>query len=261
MTTLANQPTPAPSSGGATGIRIATAVVGGTIALVVVLAAALGQYGIAGAATSQSTEAIPANVTSIDISNTVGDVSVFTTPGAQPSVDIRVDAFALNRMAPPQVQIDGDELSIEVADRKGPCFFACWGSVTILVELGDLSLDELELSSDVGAVAVHEGVTVRDLTVESSVGDVLVLRPAATTIDVRSDVGSVRIEAAEATRGITATTSVGDIEIGVQPGVDYDTWASSEIGDVTNDLVSSTSSTHSIDARSDIGNVSVFVIR
>lgn len=260
MTALTNQPAPAPSSG-ATGIRIATAVVGGAIAVLAIGAAAIGQFGIAGATTTQSTEPIPANVTSIDIANTIGDVSVFTTPGAQPSVEIRVDAFALNRMMAPQLQVDGDELSIEVPERTGPCFFACWGSVTILVELGDRSLDELDLSSDVGTVVVHEGVVVRDLTIESSVGDVMVLRPAATTIDVRSDVGSLRIEPDAATREITATTSVGDIDIRVQPGVDYDTWASSQIGDVVNDLASSTSATQSISATSDIGNVRISVIR
>ena len=252
---------PAPSGSGTTGIRIATAVIGGSIALALIGGGAISQYAIAGAASSESTHVIPASITSIDIENAVGDVSVFTTPGAEPSIDIRVDALAMNRMDAPEVEIDGNELSISVPDRDGPCFFGCWGSVTILVELGDLGLDELDVTSDVGTVAVHEGVTVRDLSIESDVGDIHVDLVAATTIDVGTDVGSVRIWAAEVTKSITVVSSVGDIEIGVQPGADYDVRASSEVGDVSNDLVGSTSATRSIVATSDVGSISVFVIR
>ena len=261
MTDIITTPTPdAPRTAGATGIRVATAVVGGTIAVLAIGLGALGQFGVAGAATTQSIEAIPASVTSIEIDNAVGDVSVFSTPGAEPSVDIRVDAGALNRMEPPSVQIEGGELSIDVADRNGPCWFACWGSVTILVELGDQALDELDITSEVGTIAVT-AIEVRELTVGSDVGDVRVDGVTATSIDAGSDVGTVQLFTLESTRSITAETAVGDIEIGVQPGVDYDVRASSEIGDVSNDLLGSTSATNSIIATSDVGSVTIFVIR
>ena len=246
---------------GGTGIRVATAVIGGSIAVLAIAAAAISQFGIAGAASSTTTEAIPASVTSIEIGNAVGDVSVFTTPGASPSVEIRTDSFAFNRSAQPAVEIDGGELSIEVPDRDGPCFLGCWRSVTILIELGDVELDELDLGSDVGTITVHEGVVVRDLTVESAVGDVRLDLVDATRIDAASDVGTIQIWAAESTRSITATTSVGDIEIGVQPGNDFAVRATSEVGEVDNEFISATSTTHSITASSDVGSVTIYAIR
>ena len=260
-TTTPQPPASAAATTGGTGIRVATAVIGGSIAVLAIAAAAISQFGIAGAATSMSTEAIPASVTSIDIGNAVGDVSVFTTPGASPSIEIRTETFAFNRTPQPPVVIDGDTLSIEVPDRDGPCFLGCWQSVTILIELGDVELDELDLSSDVGTIAVHEGAVGRDLTVESAVGDVRLDLVDATRIDADSDVGTIQIWAAESTRSITATTAVGDIEIGVQPGIDYAVRATSEVGSVDNEFVSATSTTHTITASSDVGSVSVFSIR
>jgi hypothetical protein len=253
------RPSEAPMGG--TGIRIATAVIGGTTALLVIAVAAIGQFGFAGAASSTTTESIPASVTSIEIDNTIGDVSVFTTPGATPSIEMRIDAFAWSRAQAPVVEIDGAELSIEVPDRGRFCIGWCGGRVTILVELGDRSLDELDLRSEVGTVAVHEGVVVRDLSIGSAVGDVQVDLVDATNIDVTSDVGTIRVWAAEATRSITATTGVGDIEIGVQPGVEYDLRASSEVGEVVDGIGSVASASRSITASSDVGGVSLFIIR
>ena len=257
-------PTPpaasAPSSAG-TGIRVATAVIGGSIAVIAIVAAAVGQFGLAGAMSSETSELIPASITSIEIDNTVGDVSVFTTPGATPKVDMMVDAFAWNQPVAPQVTIDGTELSIDVPDRGGICFGWCSGQVTILIELGDLSLDELDITSDVGTIAVNEGVVVRDLSVESSVGDIRADLVQATAIDITSDVGNVQVWADAQTRSIIVTTSVGDIEIGVQPGVEYDARASSEIGSVTTDLTESRSATNTITASSEVGDVTLFTIR
>ena len=85
----------------------------------------------------------------------IGDVRVTATPGAEPSVELRTDALAMNRMSTPTMEFDGTTLAIEVAGRSGPCFAACLGTVTILVELGDLALDELDVASDVGTVAVN----------------------------------------------------------------------------------------------------------
>lgn len=260
-TATTQTPDSAGTTTGGTGIRVATAVIGGSIALLTIAAAAISQFGIAGAASSTTTEAIPASVTSIDITNTIGDVSVFTTPGASPSVEIRTDSFAFNRSAQATVEIDGSELSINVPDRKGPCFLGCWSSVTILIELGDVALDELEIGSDVGTIAVHEGVVVRDLSVESAVGDVRLDLVDAMHIDAASDVGTIQIWAAEPTRSITATSAVGDIEIGVQPGIDFDVRATSEVGSVDNEFVSTTSTTHTITASSDVGSVTIYAIR
>lgn len=239
------------------GIRAATAVVGGTLAILAITVTAIGQYSLAGARSSTSTQAIPASVTSIEIDNAIGDVRVTATPGAAPSVELRTDALAMNRMSTPTMEFDGTTLAIEVAGRSGPCFAACLGTVTILVELGDLALDELDVASDVGTVAVSDGVRVADISAEASVGDAIVSNAVATRIDASSDVGTVRIDAIETTESITATSNTGDVSVTVPLGIAYRLVATSDVGEVVREVATDPAATHSITATSDVGSVSV----
>lgn len=249
-------PTPPPREG--TAVRVATAVVGGTIALLVLVGAVLSQFSMASVRFFNSETPIASGVNSLTVDTRVGNVSVMATPGAQPTVTIEQIRSPFERVVESAITREGDELVIAVPDRDRPCLFFCFNTVSVIIELGDQELEELEISTNVGDIRLAD-VTAAEISAETNTGDIGITNATAAEIDADSDVGDITIALTEATTSLDASTDVGDVRIDVPEGLEYVVDARSTIGENRVDVPTAASASRSISATSRVGDVRIRV--
>jgi hypothetical protein len=114
----------------------------------------------------------------------------------------------------------------------------------------------VNLSSGAGDLTVNGGGT-GELTLGTSAGNVTATGISASEVSVHSDAGDITLQFSKVPAHVSVRDSAGDITIEVPGTASYQVIANSNVGDSTVHVPQSSTSSHVIEATSDVGDVTV----
>ena len=231
--------------------RSTVRVVGSVLALLLVLGAALSGVAQAARTSTTSTHALPADLTSVELSNAVGRVLVTAVDAGE---EPRVVVTATGGFTDPTFEVEESGGAVSLAGRcpKGLLFGPCDVDWRVFVP-ADV---DVSVETSVGDVVVTgAGRTVR---AASDVGSVTVAGVRARTVDVQGSVGDVVVDVDVAPELLTARTSTGDVEVTVPEGsTAYQVRSSTSVGSVRTQVPVDDGSPHRLELLTSVGDVSV----
>jgi len=231
--------------------RSTVRVVGSVLALLLVLGAALSGVAQAARTSTTSTHALPADLTSVELSNAVGRVLVTAVDAGE---EPRVVVTATGGFTDPTFEVEESGGAVSLAGRcpKGLLFGPCEVDWRVFVP-ADV---DVSVETSVGDVVVTgAGRTVR---AASDVGSVTVAGVRARTVDVQGSVGDVVVDVDVAPELLTARTSTGDVEVTLPVGsTAYQVRSSTSVGSVRTQVPVDDGSPHRLELLTSVGNVSV----
>lgn len=224
-------------------------VVAGLVTVVLVLAVGFALAGPMLQQTTTSEQALPADLTGLDIDNAVGDVRVRTVDaGEEPRVTATTE-WGLRR-PDVSVGVSGGTATLEALCPSG-FVTPCSTDWTVVVPEGT----DVEIDEGVGRVTV-EGVA-GDVEVEAGVGDVRISETTAGSISANLGVGSLWIEAVEPPQVVWGKVGVGGLAVQLPDTASYDVDATGGVGGVRNSLGSDPTADRTVTLEGGVGEVSV----
>lgn len=262
--TAAPPRTPPPS--GVLALRVVGLV--GTLSLVAALAAGL----VAGFFEQRvrTDTAVPANVRSVDVDVSAGDVTVVAAAEGATGVtttrrwSVREPRVTTTVSAGGTVSVRSEcvgglawvgTCSADVVVRvpAGTVVRAVSSSGDVRVDGTSAQVTARTTSGDIRLVATSGAVSAR-----TTAGDVTVEASRSTQVDASAATGDVRVVLDAVPDLVRARTSTGDVTVLVPPGpTTYRVTASTPVGDRTVEVPEDTSSTHLVDATTAVGDVKV----
>ncbi|WP_256838176.1 DUF4097 family beta strand repeat-containing protein [Ornithinimicrobium faecis] len=223
-------------------------IVGGILALVIVIGLAIPAVGRILGRTETTTEDLPAGLTSLSLDGDVGDIEVVAgAAGEQP----RVVATAAYGFSNPDVTIS---VSGDTAALSATCLTMWLDNCSVRWEVVVPTETAVAIDNNVGTIEVA-GLA-GELDVTTDVGGVVAVDFTGERVSVHSDVGDVRIAATGAPQEVTASSDTGDVVVEVpDDGTAYRVSTTTSLGTVRNDLGSDETQSRLIDVRTSVGDI------
>lgn len=226
----------------------AIVIVGSLVALLMVLALALPAVGQIVVSTSQRTDDLPTDLTSLTLDNGVGDITVRAADaGERPSAR----ATVRSGLTTPEVDVtvDGDTASI-----SDTCQNSWWDNCSVSWTVVVPEDATLALTSSVGDITVTG--TTAPLTVASSVGGITAQDISSPTVRANGSVGDVTVDFTAPPESVEVSASTGDVTVTVpDDGTAYHVQTNTSLGEVHSGMGSDPAATHLIDVRTSVGDV------
>ncbi|NYF98107.1 hypothetical protein [Janibacter cremeus] len=224
-------------------------VVAGLLTLVLVLGVGFLLAGPMLKQTSTSEQALPADITSLEVDNDIGDVRIRTADAGEAPRVTTTTAWGLRR-PDVLVEVTGATASLDAQCPSGIAA-PCSTDWTVVVPAGV----DVEIEEGVGRVMI-EGID-GDVDVEAGVGDVRITEATAGRITAELGVGSLWVEAVEPPQHVYAKVGVGDLSVQLPETASYDVDVRGGVGEVRNDLGSDAGSDRTVTVEGGLGSVSL----
>lgn len=228
-------------------------IVGGLVAVVIVLALAVPAVAQMLRHTAVAEHELPAGLARLAVRADVGEIRVgVVAPGEQP----RAVSTSRASFSDPAIDVthSGDTISLG-SDCTGPGWLdPCEVQWDVLVPAGT----DVDLQTSVGEI--HVAAISGELRARTSVGNVVVTDSGSPVLNLQSSVGDLNVHSLVAPDSVTALTSVGEIRV-ILPGdgTAYRLDAETSIGDTTNQVGDDRDASRVLTLQTSIGDI--FVLR
>lgn len=228
-------------------------IVGGLVAVVIVLGLAVPAIAQMLRHTAVSEHEIPAGLTSLAVRADVGEIRVrVVAAGEEPhAVSTSRASFSDPAIG---VTHSGDTTRLD-SDCTGPNWLdPCEVEWDVLVPAGT----DVDLQTSVGEI--HVAAVSGELRARTSVGDVVVTESASPVLNLQSSIGDVNVNSTVAPDSVTVLTSTGDVRVALPgDGTEYRLDAETGIGETTNQVGDDRTSSRVLTLQTSIGDI--FVLR
>lgn len=225
-------------------------IIGGVLALLIVLGLAVPAVGQLIRRTDQSTYELPAGLTTLTVESATGDITVHAVDADQ---EPHARATVQSSFRGPRVEAEQD---VDSATLTAECpgvnwFNVCEVSWEVFVPV-DASLDLRTAVGDVTVVGLSGPVNAH-----SSVGDVTVQDSRSPDLDLDSSVGDITVTAL-APGSVTASSSTGDLTVQLpDEGSAYRLVTRTSLGGTHRDIREDATSPYVITLSTSVGDITV----